>query len=54
MNIQDIKSKLRGTDYISDEDLDFYVKELLKDHDELEDMLIDMQSDIEYYQGVLG
>jgi hypothetical protein len=50
MNIQDIKSKLRGTEYISEDELDFYVKEILKDHDKLEDLVISMQDDIEYYQ----
>jgi hypothetical protein len=54
MNIQDIKSKLRGTDYISDDNFDYYLRELLKDHDDLEEMVIAMQTDIEYYKGVVG
>ena len=54
MNIQNIKNKLRGTDYINDEDLEYYIETLLEDHDQLEDMVIDMYNTIEYYKGVVG
>jgi len=50
MNIYDIKKKLRGTDYISDKDLDNYIEFLLEDHDKLEELMLDMQLEIEYYQ----
>jgi hypothetical protein len=54
MSIQDIKSKLRGTEYISEDDLAHYLQELLKDHDELEELLFDMHNKLEFYENIFG